>query len=67
MNQKYHVVGVYEVSRIEQLTPCVRRIILHDAALEGLKAQTNLEGFASGTKVIAFFEVANKLENSPRH
>jgi hypothetical protein len=25
-------------------------------------AQTNLEAFASGTKVIAFFEVANKLE-----
>jgi len=34
---KYHVAGVCEVSRIEQLTPCVRRITLHGVALEGLK------------------------------
>ena len=36
---KYHVAGVCEVSRIEQLTPHVRRITLHGAALEGLKGQ----------------------------
>ncbi|MGD0330570.1 MAG: siderophore-interacting protein [Nitrososphaeria archaeon] len=28
-------------------------------------AQTDLEAFAPGTKVIAFFEVANKLEEQP--
>jgi len=36
---KYHVAGVCEVSRIEQLTPCVRRITLNGAALAGLKGQ----------------------------